>query len=58
MCLATLFIGILAPTQPAAAHGLVPLQPAAVWQAWSFDLLVIVPLLFAHWAYGRGVFRL
>lgn len=43
---------------PAAAHGPVPIQPEALWRAWSFDPLVLVPLLIAHWAYGRGVLRL
>ena len=43
---------------PAAAHGPAPIQPDALWRAWSFDPLVIAPLLIAHWAYGRGVLRL
>ena len=53
-----LLLALMLAVQPAAAHGPVPVQPAAVWGAWSFDPLVIVPLLLAHWAYGRGVRRL
>lgn len=48
---------VLAVT-PTAAHGIVPIQPDALWLAWSFDPLVFVPLLIAHWAYGSGVLRL
>jgi putative membrane protein len=43
---------------PAAAHGPVPIQPDALWRVWSFDPLVVVPLLIAHWAYGHGTLRL
>jgi hypothetical protein len=43
---------------PAAAHGVLPVQPEAFWQSWPFDPGVIVPLLFAHWLYDRGVLRL
>ena len=43
---------------PAVAHGLVPVPPDALSAAWSFDPLVVVPLLVASWAYGRGVLRL
>ncbi|MGD9616544.1 MAG: cytochrome c oxidase assembly protein [Alphaproteobacteria bacterium] len=43
---------------PAAAHGIVPIQPDALWRVWSFDPLVVVPLLIAHWAYGGGTLRL
>jgi putative membrane protein len=42
----------------AAARGGVPIQPEALWRAWSFDPIVLVPLLIAHSAYGRGTFRL
>ena len=58
MRIMALLIGLLTLTQPAAAHGLAPIQPATLWQAWSFDAKVLVPLLVAHWAYGRGVLRL
>ncbi|MFL5281720.1 MAG: cytochrome c oxidase assembly protein [Rhodopila sp.] len=43
----------------AAAHGgSVPVQPSGLWRAWSFDPVVLIPLLVTHWAYGRGVLRL
>ena len=42
----------------ALAHGIIPIQPEALWRVWSFDPLVIAPLLLAHLAYGRGLFRL
>jgi putative membrane protein len=35
-----------------------PVGPEAFWQSWSFDPWVIIPLLLAHWLYGRGVLRL
>lgn len=47
----------LAPGIPAAAHGLAP-PPADLWAAWTADPYVLLPLLIAHWLYGRGVFRL
>lgn len=41
---------------PAAAHGpAAPLGPDALWHAWSFDPLVLVPLLLSAWLYGRGL---
>jgi putative membrane protein len=43
---------------PAVAHGPVPVQPDALWRSWSFDPLVILPLLLSQWLYGRGVLRL
>lgn len=43
---------------PAFAHGPAPIQPEAAWRAWSFDPLVLAPLLLTHWLYGRGVLRL
>ena len=58
MRLGALFLALLLSTGPAAAHGPVPIQPEALWQAWSFDPVVLVPLLVAHWAYGRGILRL
>lgn len=32
--------------------------PAGVWEAWTFDPVVVVSLLLAGWAYGYGVRRL
>jgi putative membrane protein len=43
---------------PALAHGPDPVPPDAFWRAWNFDPLVVVPLLVACWAYGRGTRRL
>lgn len=40
---------------PAAAHGPIPHGPDALWHAWSFDPLVLVPLLFSAWLYRRGL---
>ncbi len=49
--------GLIAGGAPALAHG--SIQPTtAVWTAWELDPYVIVPLILAHWLYGRGVFRL
>jgi putative membrane protein len=56
--LGALVLMLLLSTSPANAHGPVPIQPAALWQAWSFDPLVLVPLFVAHWAYGHGTVRL
>lgn len=47
----------LMPGAPALAHGPVP-PPSDLWTAWTLDPYVVVPLLLAHWLYGRGVFRL
>jgi putative membrane protein len=58
MRLAAFLLTLLLAIQPAAAHGPAPIQPDALWQAWSFEPLVVVPLLLAHWAYGRGVLQL
>ena len=41
----------------AHAAGL-PVGPAELWHHWSFDPFVLIPLLLAHWLYGRGVLRL
>ena len=39
---------------PASAHG--PMAPPAnLWAAWTADPYVLVPLVIAHWLYGRGV---
>lgn len=47
---------LMAP--PAFAHGDgPPISPAELWHHWSFDPLVWLPLLVAHWLYGRGVAR-
>jgi putative membrane protein len=58
MRVAALLLAVILAASPAAAHGPVPIQPEALWRAWSFDPLVLVPFLLAHWAYGRGALRL
>jgi putative membrane protein len=56
---ALLALLLLLRAGPASAHGgSLPVQPSGLWRAWSFDPVVLVPFLFAHWAYGRGVLRL
>ncbi|WP_226986105.1 cytochrome c oxidase assembly protein [Ramlibacter tataouinensis] len=35
-----------------------PLRPDTLWHAWSFDPVVLVPLLLAVWLYGRGLRQL
>lgn len=43
---------------PAFAHGDgLPISPAEIWHHWSFDPLVCVLLMLAHWLYGRGIAR-
>jgi putative membrane protein len=42
----------------AAAHGPAPVRPDTLWHSWSFDPLVLVPLLLACWLYARGVWHL
>lgn len=56
------FIALLATLvllpPPAFAHGDgLPISPSEIWHHWNFDPLVCVPLLLAHWLYGRGVMR-
>jgi putative membrane protein len=43
---------------PAQAHGPAIVTPDALHAFWTIDPLVIVPLVVAHWLYGRGVHRL
>ncbi len=45
----------LAASGPAAAHGFAPIPPGDAWMFWTFDPLVLVPLLAGHWLYGRGL---
>lgn len=45
----------LAASGPAAAHGFAPIPPEDAWRFWTLDPLVLVPLLFGHWLYGRGL---
>lgn len=43
---------------PALAHGDgLPISPAELWHHWSFDPLVLIPLVLVHWLYGRGLVR-
>lgn len=48
---------MLAPA-PAAAHGFALIGPGDLWAAWTFDPIVVLPLLLVHWLYGRGVLQL
>lgn len=50
-------VAALPLTTPALAHGPAP-PPADLWTAWSADPYVLLPLLLAHWLYGRGIIRL
>jgi putative membrane protein len=43
---------------PAAAHGIAPVHPETLWRSWSFDALVVVPILIVLWLYGSGLRRL
>ena len=52
-----LLLWVLAPS-PAAAHDIASVSPDTLWRSWSFDPLVIVPLLFALCFYGRGLRQL
>jgi putative membrane protein len=59
--LAGLPVCALAFILPDAAHAhavTLPVTPDTLWQNWSFDLWVVLPLLVSHWLYGRGVLRL
>jgi putative membrane protein len=56
--LGALLLVLLLSAGSVDAHGPVPIQPSALWQTWSFDPIVLVPLLVAHWAYGHGTVRL
>ena len=52
-----LLLGVL-PISPATAHEVGSVRPDTLWRSWSFDPLVIVPLLFALCLYGRGLRQL
>jgi putative membrane protein len=43
---------------PATAHEVGSVRPDTLWRSWSFDPLVIVPLLLALCIYGRGLRQL
>lgn len=51
------FAAVILVSPPAAAHGL-NVSPSELWTSWSADPYVLVPLLAAHFLYGRGLFRL
>lgn len=53
-----LTLALLAPGV-ALAHGAdLPIGPHDLWHHWTFDAVVLAPLLVGHWLYGRGVLRL
>lgn len=41
--------------RPAAAHEPVLVAPETLWRSWTFDPLVLVPLLLVLWFYARGL---
>jgi putative membrane protein len=49
-----LFLWVFA-ISPATAHDVGSVRPDTLWRSWSFDPLVIVPLLLALCLYGRGL---
>ena len=58
MRLGALLLAFALYSGTAAAHGPAAVAPYAFWGTWSFDPVVVVPLLVAHWLYMRGVVRL
>jgi putative membrane protein len=52
-----LFLWVFA-ISPATAHDVGSVRPDTLWRSWSFDPLVIVPLLLALCLYGSGLRRL
>lgn len=53
--LAGLLLAFLMPASLALAHEGLPPMPHDVWDAWSWDLLLLVGLGLSGWAYVRGV---
>ena len=58
MRVAVLSLTLMVWSGPVAAHDPAPMRPNILWQAWSFDPLVLGLLLAAAWGYGRGTRRL
>ncbi len=56
-CAASL-AALVVSAQVVGADGGLPVEPHALWRAWSWDPTVIVPLVVVAWAYARGVGRL
>ncbi len=48
----------LRPDEVMAHITVLPVTPDDVWQAWAFDWWIVLPILLAHWLYGRGLVRL
>jgi putative membrane protein len=58
MRVAVLSLTLMVWAGPVAAHDPAPVHPNVLWQAWSFDPLVLGLLFAAAWGYGRGIRRL
>ena len=58
MRVATCLLLWLFACSPAAAHDIASVSPDTLWRSWSFDPMVIVPLLLALCFYGRGLRQL
>jgi putative membrane protein len=58
MRVAVLSLTLMVWAGPVAAHDPAPVHPNVLWQAWSFDPLVLGLLLAAVWGFGRGARRL
>ena len=48
-------LALLAPTAALAHATTLPVPPQTLWQAWSFEPWVVIPLFAVHWLYGRGL---
>jgi putative membrane protein len=51
-------VALLAPTAALAHATTLPVTPQTLWQNWSFEPWIVIPLFALHWLYGRGLSRL
>ena len=54
MRIAAAFLFWIVAVSRAIAHGPALVRPDTLWRSWSFDPLVVAPMLLALWLYGRG----